>query len=92
MKEINTEGKKYVIKPSMIDVSSTLPAMAFGIVLILVSIYGYNRTQEVYRFFVIIFIWLLFKLYIFQLIDFLFPKQIVLTTKEHMYIKVFYLK
>lgn len=89
MKDIKKEKKRYIIKPSVIDGYFTFWAISLGLFFIAFLLYGYNKVQN-YQFIFAFLIALSFKLYIYNVIDLSFTKQIILTVEGKIYIKLFF--
>ena len=90
MKSNRIREKRYTIKPSIEDGYFAFWVIIHGAFFISIFLYGYSRIHS-YLFFIIFLIALSFKLYIFQIIDLLFNRKIVLTEDGEIYIKLFFI-
>lgn len=86
MNNSKTALKNYIIKPSVVDVLSTLGDIAFGAFFIIICVVFFNKK---YAFFIIPLMYLLFRLYIFQVVDLLFAKKIICTAEKKFYVKMY---
>ena len=88
MNNSKTASKNYIIKPSVVDGYITFWSIMHGLLFMAVLIYGYYKTNKFPYLFATVAL-LIFKVYVYQLIDLIFSKKIILLPDRQFYIRIF---